>query len=105
MGRLFVGSQGGIPRRRNFNRVWRAALKKAGIPETLGLHLHDLRHTGSTWSAQSGATLKEVMARIGHSSTRAAMIYQHATRDRDQAIASALDALIDAAREADPSAA
>jgi hypothetical protein len=42
----------------------------------------------------SGATLKELMARIGHSSTRAAMIYQHATRDRDQAIAAALDALI-----------
>ena len=38
------------------------------------------------------------MARIGHSSTRAAMIYQHATRDRDQAIAAALDALIEDAR-------
>jgi integrase len=71
----------------------------AGIPESLGLHLHDLRHTGSTWSAQSGATLKELMARIGHSSTRAAMIYQHATRDRDHAIAAALDALIEEARD------
>ena len=30
------------------------------------------------------------MARLGHSSTRAAMIYQHATRDRDQAIAKTL---------------
>ncbi|TDC38300.1 site-specific integrase [Micromonospora sp. 15K316] len=97
-GRLFRGTQGGIPRRRNFNRVWRKALAAAGIPDALGLHLHDLRHTGSTWSAQSGATLKEVMARIGHSSTRAAMIYQHATRDRDHAIAAALDALIEEAR-------
>lgn len=97
-GRLFLGAQGGIPRRRNFNRVWRKALAAAGIPESLGLHLHDLRHTGSTWSAQSGATLKELMARIGHSSTRAAMIYQHATRDRDHAIAAALDALIEEAR-------
>jgi hypothetical protein len=42
------------------------------------------------------------MARIGHSSTRAATIYQHATRDRDQAIAAAPDALIDAARGAVP---
>ena len=49
-------------------------------------------------SSASGATLKEVMARIGHSSTRAAMIYQHATRERDQAIAAALDALINEAR-------
>jgi hypothetical protein len=30
------------------------------------------------------------MARLGHSSTRGAMIYQHATQDRDQAIAKAL---------------
>lgn len=97
-GRLFVGPQGGIPRRRNFNRVWHKALKDAGIPADMGLHLHDLRHTGSTWSAQSGATLKELMARIGHASTRAAMIYQHATRDRDHAIAAALDALIEEAR-------
>ncbi|MEV6813357.1 site-specific integrase [Micromonospora sp. NPDC051296] len=97
-GRLFLGTQRGIPRRRNFNRIWRKALAGAGIPDGLGLHLHDLRHTGSTWSAQSGATLKEVMARIGHSSTRAAMIYQHATRDRDHAIAAALDTLIAEAR-------
>ncbi len=39
------------------------------------------------------------MARIGHSSTRAAMIYQHATRERDQAIAAALDGLIDETRQ------
>ena len=51
------------------------------------------------WS--SGATLKELMARIGHSPTRAAMIYQHATRDCDQAIAPALDALINKARGED----
>ncbi|WP_207229881.1 site-specific integrase [Krasilnikovia cinnamomea] len=96
---------GGIPRRRNFNRVWRAAVKRAGVPDETDLHLHDLRHTGSTWSAHSGATLKELMARIGHSSTRAAMIYQHATRDRDHAIAAALDDLIEEARSkiTDPS--
>jgi integrase len=97
-GRLFVGPTGAIPRRRNFNRIWKAALRSAGIPPELGLHLHDLRHTGSTWSAQTGATLREVMARIGHSSTRAAMIYQHATRERDRAIAEALNDLIDGAR-------
>lgn len=96
-GRLFVGPLGGVPRRRNFHRIWRKALKDGGISPDLDLHLHDLRHTGSTWSAQSGATLKELMARIGHSSTRAAMIYQHATSDRDHAIAKALDALIEEA--------
>jgi integrase len=98
-GRLFVGPEGGIPRRRNFNRVWKRAMERAGLPEGIDLHLHDLRHTGSTWSAQSGATLKEVMARIGHSSPRAAMIYQHASRERDRVIASSLDALIEAATD------
>lgn len=96
-GRLFAGARGGIPRRRNFNRVWKKALTTAKVGQDL--HLHDLRHTGSTLSASSGASLRELMARIGHSSTRAAMIYQHATRDRDHAIAAALDALIVDARQ------
>jgi hypothetical protein len=62
---------------------------------------HDLRHTGGTLSAATGASLKELMARLGHSSVRAAMIYQHATRDRDQAIAKALGTFI---REVRPQA-
>ena len=41
--------------------------------------------------ATGGSTL---MARLGHSSVRAAMIYQHATRDRDKVIAQALGGLI-----------
>jgi len=44
---------------------------------------------------------KELMARLGHSSTRAAMIYQHATRDRDRAIAQALGGLADRAISVD----
>jgi hypothetical protein len=44
------------------------------------------------------ATTKELMVRLGHSSTRAAMIYQHATRDRDKVTADALGALADKAR-------
>jgi hypothetical protein len=40
------------------------------------------------------------MARLGHSSTRAALIYQHATRDRDKAIALALGDLVGEVRSA-----
>jgi hypothetical protein len=43
---------------------------------------------------QEGASLKELMARLGHSSTQAAPIYQHATQDRDQAIAKAFGGLV-----------
>jgi hypothetical protein len=43
------------------------------------------------------------MERIGHSSSRAALIYQHASRDRDEAIATALgDSLAAAKRHPGP---
>lgn len=60
---------------------------------------YDLRHTGGTLSVTTGATLKELMARLWHSSVRAAMVYQEATRDRDQAIARVLGTLVREARE------
>jgi integrase len=50
-----------------------------GLPE---LRFHDLRHTGNTLAAATGASTKELMARMGHASMRAALIYQHATTDR-----------------------
>jgi integrase len=102
-GRLFVGPLGATPRRSSFNRIWKKALKASHANRAL--HLHDLRHTGGTLAAQTGATLKEIMARIGHGSTRAAMIYQHATSERDRKIAEALDLMIRAARTAGEEAA
>jgi len=57
------------------------------------LHLHDLRHTGLTWSATLGATTAELMHRGGHDSPVAALRYQHATQDRDRALADALGEL------------
>ena len=42
----------------------------------------------------SGITTKELMARIGHASPRAALIYQHATEQRDREIAAYLDQAI-----------
>ena len=71
--------------------VIREGCSTVNLPD---LHFHDLRHTGGTLSAATGASLKELMARLGHSSVRAAMMYQHATRDRDRVIALALGDLI-----------
>ena len=59
---------------------------------------HDLRHTGNTLAAATGASTAELMARMGHASPRAALIYQHATEDRDQAIALALGKMIASAK-------
>lgn len=54
------------------------------------LRFHDLRHTGAVLAAQTGATLAELMSRLGHSTPGAAMRYQHASADRDLVIAEAL---------------
>lgn len=54
---------------------------------------HHLRHTGATLAAVSGATQAELQRRIGHSTTRAAALYQHASTSRDQWIAAQLDTL------------
>lgn len=66
------------------------AREAAGRPD---LRLHDLRHTGAVLAAQTGATLAELMARLGHSTPQAAMRYQHAARDRDREIAAGLSRL------------
>ncbi|GII03004.1 tyrosine-type recombinase/integrase [Planobispora takensis] len=77
-------------RRPTFSRIWAKALKSAQIS---GVHFHDLRHTGNTFASQSGATLRELMNRMGHSTTRAALIYLHTENDRDRKIADSMGRL------------
>jgi hypothetical protein len=55
-----------------------------------GFRFHDLRHTGNTMAASTGASTRELMSRMGHSSSRAALIYQHSSPERDEWIAAAL---------------
>jgi integrase len=68
-------------------RDWKDARVAAGLP---GFHFHDLRHTGATWLAREGATLKERMHRLGHSDYRMAARYEHADAERDAANAERL---------------
>ena len=90
---VFTMPEGSPLRRSNWNRrFWQPACRKAGI---VGVRFHDLRHTGNTFAASTGASTKELMARMGHSSARAALIYQHATRERDRALAEALSKLVE----------
>ncbi|KIZ13549.1 tyrosine-type recombinase/integrase [Streptomyces natalensis] len=90
-GHVFLGPQGGRLRRSNFRDDWINARKKAGI--TADVHFHDLRHTGNTLAA-SGASLRELMTRMGHSTPRAALIYQHLVNGRDREIADRLGSMI-----------
>ncbi|MFF3015199.1 tyrosine-type recombinase/integrase [Streptomyces sp. NPDC057939] len=96
-GRVFVGAKGATPRRNHFNRLWHKACREAGVK---GLHFHDLRHTGNTLAASTGASTRELMTRMGHSTARAALIYQHASADRDRLIADALSGLVKKGRKA-----
>ncbi len=59
---LFPGEAGGIISDGWFQREWRLAKRTLGLPE---MHFHDLRHTAGTIATQQGATMKEVMARLG----------------------------------------
>ena len=83
--------------RGNFNKLvkWREMVEAIGVP---GLHFHDLRHAGNTLAARTGASLRDLMARMGHDSTDAAIIYQHATAEADRAIAKAVNAAVKAER-------
>jgi integrase len=80
---IFPGPKGGPLRRGNFNKMsaWPRAVASIGMT---GLHFHDLRHAGNQFAAQNGAALRDLMARMGHDSERAAMIYQHAACGADQ---------------------
>lgn len=91
-GLIFVGPRGGPLRRNNFGSTtgWKRAVDSVGVLE---LHFHDLRHTGNTLAAPMAST-RELMARLGHSSPRAVLIYQHATDERDMLIAADLDGLV-----------
>nr|DAR42718.1 MAG TPA: Integrase [Caudoviricetes sp.] len=68
--------------------AWERAREDAGIP---WFKFHDLRHTGLTIFAQQGATLAELLHRGGHSDVDVALRYQHATRERDAALAARMD--------------
>ena len=94
-GYVFTSEEGTTLERSNFRqRVWLPAVKAAGLD---GLRFHDLRHTAGTLAARTGATTKELMARLGHASPQASMIYQHAADDRDRRIAEGLDAMAEEA--------
>jgi integrase len=88
---LFRGSRGGPLRRAVLHRAWALARSRLGLEH---LHFHDLRHTGNTLAAATGASTRELMVRMGHASADAALRYQHATRERDRVIAAKIDTLV-----------
>lgn len=90
-GLVFCGPNGQPLRRATWYTAWNRTMATLGIE---GMKPHDLRHTDNTLAAMTGASTKELMARFGQSTSRAALIDQHATQERDHEIAHALNGLI-----------
>ena len=86
---VFATGTGTVPARSNLGATWRRACVKAGVPH---VRLHDLRHVAQVNAAEAGATLPELMARFGHATPAAALVYLHARSDRDAELAAALGA-------------
>jgi integrase len=95
---VFPGQKGMPLRRSNFNKMsgWPYAAASIGAA---GLHVHDLRHTGNQFAANSGAGLRDLMTRMGHDSERAALIYQHEARGADRRITDAIDSHVQGERD------
>ncbi|MCU1484391.1 MAG: putative prophage phiRv2 integrase [Actinomycetia bacterium] len=91
-GVFFAGPLGGV-RRAAFYTAWAAAKEATGLRE--GIRPHDLRHLANTLAAQvPGTTSKDLMVRMGHRSSQAALRYLHASETADQAISAGIDAAI-----------
>jgi integrase len=91
---LFPAQHGGHLAPATLYRRFYTARDAAKRPD---LRWHDLRHTSAVLAAATGASLAELMARLGHSTPAAAMRYQHAAQGRDKAIAEALSRIAEGA--------
>ncbi|MEO6411918.1 MAG: site-specific integrase [Pedococcus sp.] len=83
---FFVDRNGTHVRSNTVYQAFVRARKKVGVT----ISFHDLRHTGQSLAAATGASLVDLKQRLGHSSTAAAQRYMHAVEGRDKQIAKAL---------------
>lgn len=89
-GLVFPAAGGGYLNHGSFYKQWRKARTAAGRPD---LRLHDARHTGAVMAAQAGATVRELMDRLGHTTPTTALLYQHTADGRAAEIARRLSAM------------
>jgi integrase len=93
---VFTGDKGAPITTQHWSKKFREAADAAGAES---LHFHDLRHLAGTLAVATGASTRELMARLGHSTPRASLIYQHATEQRDRQIAEGIEAILDHAKQ------
>ena len=92
-GHFFTGERSEVLRKRAVDRNWKLA--RAAVTDLpANFCFHDLRHTANTITASTGASTAELMHRMGHASSAAALRYQHATQERDIEVARRLDEFV-----------
>jgi integrase len=98
-GLLFVPVRGGchLDNKTFADSYLKPALKSIG--RETATH-HHLRHFAGTMTARVGGSVSETMARLGHSTSRASLMYQAAVDERQAVIAEALSALATATTKA-----
>ena len=75
---LFEGQNGGKYSNESVYRVFKEAMKRAGISKDVGVH--SLRHSYATHLHESGLDIRYIQELLGHRSTRTTEIYTHVSR-------------------------
>jgi integrase/recombinase XerD len=88
---LFEGPEKGIYSARSLQKVFGAALKKAGISKPATMHT--LRHSFATHLLEQGTDLRYIQALLGHSSSKTTEIYTHVSVKYLEGIINPMDAL------------
>jgi integrase/recombinase XerD len=86
---LFEGQGGGRYSSESVYRVFKEALKRAGIKKDVGVHA--LRHSYATHLHENGVDIRYIQELLGHKSTRTTEIYTHVSRRNLAAVRSPID--------------
>lgn len=88
---VFTNERGAPIQQYPFSVVWEAAARRAGLPEWATPH--DLRHYFASVLIRSGASVKVIQARLGHSSAKTTLdVYGHLFADEEDRTRAAIDA-------------
>jgi len=91
-GFVFLTREGRHPQHNNPARRLREACARAGVP---AIHVHHLRHVSTSLLVHSGADVKSVQRRLGHSTLQTTLgVYSHVLSRSDVELAATIDSAL-----------
>ncbi|MDV6300240.1 tyrosine-type recombinase/integrase [Dietzia maris] len=98
---IFRNRMGRLHRRSAFGDLWRLARREAGARDTL--RWHELRHFYASTLIAGGASVREVMERMGHTSAEETIArYSRLWPDREETTRAIVDAALSRGTDAGP---